>query len=192
MADAAVEKFRPTSGRVMGVIGLALAATIVAVALIDRDQDIPAYVVWVVLFVGVVIWAAMLRPLVWVTASRLVFRSMLSTISMPLAAIEHVVVSQVLAVRVGDRRYVSASIGKPLREQMRRGREEAPTPAESYGAFVETRIHHLAEEARAQAGIKRYSDEQVALAGQVHRAWAWPEVAALAISAVGFVVSLVV
>ena len=192
MADAVVEKFRPTSGRITGVLGLALAAVIVAVALIDRDQGIPAYVVWVVLFVAVLIWAAMLRPLVWVTASRLVFRSMLSTISMPLAAIEQVVVSQVLAVRVGDRRYVSASIGKPLREQMRRGREEAPTPTESYGAFVETRIHHLAEEARAQAGIKRYSDEQVALADQVHRDWAWPEVAALAISAVGFVVSVVV
>ena len=49
----------------------------------------------------------------------LVLRNMLSTIYIPLAAIEEVAVRQVLAVRAGDKRYVCAGVGRTLRQAMK-------------------------------------------------------------------------
>ena len=71
---------------------------------------------------AVLAWASMLRPALWATPDHLVMRNMLETVHVPLAAIEQLAVRQVLAVRAGDRRYVSTVVGRPLRKAMRPGR----------------------------------------------------------------------
>jgi hypothetical protein len=193
VAEEVVEQFRPTSGRVMGSAAVLMVVAVVVIGLWPGDQGIAPYVAWGAVFAGVLAWSAMLRPRLWATASHLVMRNMLSTISIPLAAIEQVAVRQVCAVRAGDRRFVSPVVGRSARE-IRRGHtpdNAPPLPDVAYADFVEDRIRILAEEARVEAGVGLMSDEQVALASGVRREWAWLEIAALGVTLVGFVVTLV-
>jgi hypothetical protein len=193
MAEEAIERFRPTSGRVLGAVGLALVVAVVAAGVLDRHGDLPVTMIAGAVLFGALIWSAMLRPGVWVTESDLVLRNMLDTVRIPLAAIESVVVRQVLAVGAGDSRYVSPAIGQSWRQTYKSTHGAAPkTATESYPVFVEERISHLAEEARARLGVQRYSDEQVALASGVRRQPAWAEISVLAVAGVVFVVSLLV
>ena len=191
MAEEPVERFRPTSGRLLGVVGLVLVAALVLAGILDNDGRLPVTMIAGAVVFGALVWSAMLRPGVWVTESDLVLRNMLDTIRIPLAAIESVAVRQVLAVGAGDSRYVSPAIGHTWRQTFKSSRGAAPqTATESYPVFVEERITQLAEDARARLGVKRYSDEQVALASGVRREPAWPEIAVLAVAAVVFVGSI--
>ncbi|MCW2794210.1 MAG: hypothetical protein JWO76_3308 [Nocardioides sp.] len=193
MNEEPVERFQPTSGRILGILGLVLAAGVIVIGLVDRDHGFPLPVVAGALAGGVLVWASMLRPRVWATQEHLVLRNMLHTAWLPLAAIEQVVVRQVLAVRVGEKRYVSPAVGRSWRQSIKTGRPTtAPDLAQSYPDFVEDRISRLAEDARAKAGVRLLSDEQLALASGVRRAWAWPEVVALVVSVGLFVLSLLV
>ncbi|WP_121258272.1 hypothetical protein [Nocardioides ferulae] len=197
--DPVIERFRSTSGPVWGVVGLLLVAVVVAFALVERgDATVP--LVTGALLVGALVWAAMLRPRVLAAGDDLVLRGMLDTVTVPLAAVDDVVVRQVLAVRAGERRYVSSAVGRSLRQSVRAERPGArgaapatPTGADvtvAYADFVEDRIRQLAEDARQRAGVRRWSAEQDALAAGVRREWAWPEIAGLAGLAVALAVSL--
>jgi len=201
MREEPVERFRPTGGLVSGVLALGFVVTVVVLGLADLAEGFPLPVVTAALVMGVLVWAAMLRPRVWATADELVLRNMLTTAFIPLAAIEAVVVRQVMAVSAGGRRYVSAAIGKPRSKRARwggRGTRETPfgsvrKPGEpAYADFVADRISHLAESARARQGIALCSAEQQALAAGVRRTRAWPEIAALVLACLLFVASLVV
>jgi hypothetical protein len=193
MAEEAVERFRPTSGRLLGVVGLVLVAALVLAGIFDNDGGLPVTMIAGAVGFGALVWSAMLRPGVWVTESDLVLRNMLDTVRIPLAAIESVAVRQVLAVGAGDSRYVSPAIGHTWRQTFKSTRGAAPkTATESYPVFVEERITQLAEDARARLGVTRYSDEQVALASGVRREPAWPEIAVLAVAVVVFVGSILV
>ena len=120
-------------------------------------------------------------------------RNMLHTARIPLAAIDQVAVRQVLAVSAGEQRYVSPAIGKTWRQTLRSGRARSePTATQSYPVYVEERISQLAEDARAQRGVRRFSAEQAELAGDARRSWAWPEIGGLALAAVAFVLVLLV
>lgn len=192
MSDEAVERFRPTSGRVLGLVALALAVFVVVIGLVDRTHGFPLPVVLAAVVFAILVWSSMLRPRVWATREHLVMRNMLDTAWVPLAAIEQVVVRQVLAVRAGERRFVSPAIGRSWRQTMKANKAtKQATALESYPVFVEERIAQLADDARAQRGITRFSDEQVALAAGVRRDWAWPEIVGLAASGVAFLASLV-
>ena len=192
MADEVVENFRPTSGRVTGGIALAMVTAIVLIGLLDQEQGFPPVVMWVSLVVGVVVWAAMLRPRLWVTTTDVVLRNMFSTVRIPLVAVEQIAVRQVVAVRAGDKRYVSPAVGKSWRQTLKSSKEPKPGATQSYPAFVEERLHQLTEEARAKTGVTLLSDEQLALADGVRRTWAWPELAALAVAVLGLLVTLAV
>lgn len=191
MAEEVVERFRPTSGRVLGVLGLALAALAVVVSFADGPGGFGASVVTGALALAAMTWASMLRPRVWATEESLVMRNMLEVITIPLAAVEQVAVRQVLAVRAGDKRYVSPAVGRSLRQTMSNRRRDPGVAPTSYPDFVEDRISQLADDARARRGIKRYSDEQVALGSEVRRQPAWPEIALVVVTLVAFVVTLV-
>lgn len=191
MAGEVVERFRPTSGRITGSIALLLVAAVVAIGVLDPERGFSPEVVWAALVVGVLAWSSMLRPRLWATGSRLVMRNMLTTVSVPLAAIEQVVVGQVCVVRAGDRRYVCPAVGKSWRQALRRDRPREPGTAVPYASFVEDRVRQLAEEARVAAGVALLSDEQLALADDVRRQWAWPEIVALVVACAGLVVTLV-
>lgn len=187
-----VERFQPTSGRVMGVIALVIAVAVVVIGIVDRNHGYPMSVVLGAVVFGILVWAAMIRPRVWATEEHLVMRNMLHTARIPLAAIEQVAVRQVLAVSAGEQRFVSPAIGRSFRQTMKSNRKAEQSATESYPVFVEERISRLAEDARAQRGVRRFSDEQAALAAGVHRTWAWPEIAGLALFGLAFLVSLFV
>jgi hypothetical protein len=77
-------------------------------------------------------------------------------------------------------------------EPRQSGRATARMAATAYPNFVEERIVQLADEACARRGVRRFSDEQAALAAGVRRTWAWPEIAAIAVFGVACLVSLLV
>lgn len=192
MAEDVVEDFGPSSGRITGVLGVAICVGIVVLGVAESARGFPPAVVWAALFGGVLFWAALLRPRVRVTESELRLRNMLTTISVPLAAIEQIVVRQVLSVRAGERRYVSSAIGKSWRQLMKSGRDTDPGANAPYPEFVEGRLHKLAEDARIREGIGLMSDEQLERAKGVSREWAWPEIVMLGFTGLGFVVALLV
>lgn len=195
--DAVVDRFRPTSGRVSGVIGLVLAAVVLVLALSARDTGTALGVAIAAVFGGILCWATLLRPTLWATREELVVRGVLRTDHLPLAAIDKVAVAQVLAVFVDGRRYVSPAIGYTARETINtrvRGRSgSAPvrSAADTYQVFVEERIMHLVGEARQRHHVRAGSPEQRELAAGVRRVWAWPELAGLVVTAAAFVVWLV-
>ncbi len=192
MPEDVVEDFPPSSGRITGVLGLGICVAIVVFGVVELDQGFPPAVVWTALFSAVLFWVATLRPRVRVTGSELRLRNMLTNISVPLASIEQIVVGQVLAVRVGERRYLSPAVGKSWRQSLKQDRARKPGVDAPYPVLVEERLQHLAEEARIREGITLMSDEQLALAKGVRREWAWPEIALLSFTALGLVVALLV
>jgi hypothetical protein len=132
----------------------------------------------------------MLRPSVTAEGDRLVLRNMFDTVSIPLAAIEKVVVRQFLAVAVGGRRYTNSAVGRSMRDIRRDDKRTVDAPDLSPGGLVESRIRRLAENQRASQGIAEFSDEQVALAEDVRRDWAWPEIGLLAAFGLALVVTI--
>ena len=171
-------RFRPTSGRIMGSLAVVAASTVVAIAFADRAA-VPASVVAGAVLLGVLGWASMLWPRVSVTAEDLVLRTMVEYQRLPLAAVENLAVRQVLAVRVGDKRYVSTAVGKPWRKAMVGDRPSARKDADrpvseiAYADYVEQEIRKRMEHARAVVGVGLLSDEQLALAAGVRRQPAW-------------------
>lgn len=194
MGEQSVERFRPTSGRITGAVALVVALAVVVLGFVDPGA-FPGPVIAGSLVVAVLVWASTLRPRVSLTDDDLVLRNMLDTVSIPLAAIEEIAVRQVLAVRAGEKRYVSPAVGRSWRQTLKSNRADKDVTLDpalaSYPDFVEQRIRRRCEDERAQRGIQRYSDEQVALAEGVRRTPAWPEIAALAATAVAFVATLV-
>jgi hypothetical protein len=188
--DDRVEYFKPTSGRLMGVVGLLAGLAVIVLVLIDGLHGSDLAVILATAFFGVLVWAAMLRPRVGVSQDVLVLRNMVTEAKIPLAAIEQLGLRQVLAVRAGDRRFVSPAVGRSLRA-MRKDAGTAPDPISNYCDFVEERIRYRMEDARARSGIALMSDEQLALASGVRREWAWPEALALVVTGVGFVLTLI-
>jgi hypothetical protein len=172
-ADPAVERFHATNGRATGYVGLGCAALILAFAIGAWDTGRPLGVAIVALLGGLLVWVVMLRPGMWATDRDLVMRSMYTTETIPLAAIDKVAVGQVTAVTVGEKRYVSPVVGYTARQTIKQraaaNNPEAKTAssADTYQVFVEERIVHLASEAK-----ERYGDET----GAVRRTYAWPEI----------------
>jgi hypothetical protein len=210
--EEGLEHFAPTSGRILGVLGLLLAAAVLVAWALDRDS-VPAAVAAAALAGGVLVWASMLRPRVSASRETLHLRNMLETVRIPLAAIDELLVRQVLTVRVGERKFVSPAVGRKLRKVMgasRRGgmvfgpelSERVPQEFEpvtdpgrpqtdvDYVDHVERRLRDLVAEARTRHGVRAYSDEAEALAAGVHREPAWPEIGALAVAILLLVIAL--
>ena len=116
--EAVVERFQPTSGRFSGWAAVLLSAAVVVAMVAYLDDGFPAWVGGVALLVGVLSWAAMLRPALWATEEHLVMRNLAETVHIRLAAVEELAVRQVLAVRAGDRRLVSTVLGRTWRKAM--------------------------------------------------------------------------
>ncbi|WP_193612111.1 hypothetical protein [Nocardioides lijunqiniae] len=200
MGEERPERFAPTSGRVMGLLGLTLSLGVVGIGLVDRD-GIADWVIAACALLALLFWAAMLRPRVSLVGDDLVLRNMLETVTIPLAAVEELAVRQLLAVRAGDRRYVSPALGKSRRALRRPAGGGAarvgrtPTSPDrihdvDYTDFVENRIRQRMEDARAARGIRPSSQEQVALASEVRRSPAWPEVVGVLVLSTALVVTL--
>lgn len=193
--DAETEVFRPTSGRITGALSLPVAAIVVVVAVLDGEGGFGPGIASAAALLGVLAWASMLRPGLSLTPEHLVMRNMLETIHIPLAAVEELAVRQVLAVRVGEKRFVSPVVGRPWRKLVRPGASQEADPSRPvtempYADYVEQQIRQRADDARARAGVRRGSDEQLALADGVRREPAWLPIALTALAAGAVVVSL--
>lgn len=189
--DDGVERLQPTSGRVTGALAVLLAASIALFGLLEGA--VPSGVAAGAALAGILAWAAMLRPALWVTRSDLVMRNMVATTSIPLAAIEELAVRQVLAVSAGDRRYVSPVVGRPLRRLVRpvKGATAEKVAEMPYADYVEDLLRRRADEARTVAGVRRGSPEQLALAAGVRREPAWLPIVLIGGGIVAVVVTLV-
>lgn len=208
--DVTVEKFAQNGGHFMAGLGvLVVVAMIVGWAL--APDEVGLWVPSLALVLALLIWTSTVRPRVLVQGSSLVLRNMFSTVRIPLAAIDEIVVRQVLAVRASDKRYVCAGVGRSLRQALKgsatqRAREQmggltgglaiafepAIKPGVLYADYVELRIRDLVKADRVRRGVTASSPEAGELATQAHREPAWPEIAALGASVLLFVVAVLV
>ena len=196
--DDVVERFRPTNGWFSGFVGLGTALVILVLALMAGDTGRPLGVAIGAALGGLLAWVALLRPALWATQRDLALRGMYHTDFVPLAAIDKVAVSQVLAVSAGGKRYVSPTIGYTARQTVkgkmnpRSDTGKVASEVDTHQIFVEHRILHLAQTSRDQLGITKGSPEQAALAADVRRTYAWPEIAGTALCLLAFVVWIIV
>ena len=191
-SDDVVERFHPTSGQVTGWLAVVGSAVVVLVGLAYLDDGFPPWVVGLALLVGVLAWAAMLRPALWATGEHLVMRNLVETVHIRLAAVEEMAVRQVLAVRAADRRWVSTVVGRSWRKAVT-ARPSASGEARegmAYADFVETRLYDLVDQARAAEGVRPGSKEQLALPDAVRRTPDRLPIALLAAATLVLVISI--
>jgi hypothetical protein len=192
-----VERFRPTSGRITGWLTVAAAVAVAGIGTAYLGEGFPSWVVAAAVLVGVLAWASMLRPALWVRdRDVLVMRNMLDTVHVRLAAVEELALRQVLAVRAGDRRWVSAVVGRSWRKTLTSGRRPAPAATDPavrvvYADFVEERLRRLVDDARDAAGVRPGSPEQLALPDAVRRERAWLPLALVLLAVLGLLLTLV-
>jgi hypothetical protein len=192
--DEVVERFHATSGRVTGWLAVVMSGAVFLGGVAYLDDGFPAWVAGVALLAGVLAWAAMLRPALWVTAEHLVMRNLAETVHIRLAAVEELAVRQVLAVRATDRRFVSTVVGRSWRKALAARRTAAsggagPQQGMPYADFVDDRLHELVDDARRAAGVRPGSAEQLALPDAVRREPAWLPVSLIALAVLVLVVS---
>jgi hypothetical protein len=193
-SEVVVERFQPTSGRFSGWAAVLLSAAVLVAMVAYLDDGFPAWVGGVALLVGVLSWAAMLRPALWVTEEHLVMRNLADTVRIRLAAVEELAVRQVLAVRAGDRRLVSTVLGRTWRKSMMARRapssKDGPHEGMRYVDWAEHRLRELVDAARDRAGVTAGSEEQRAMPDAVRREPALLPLALIGVAAVLMAVSL--
>jgi len=218
VATEDLQRFRPTNGRAMGVLGIVLCAALAAVFVTSASAATALPATLACAFAGVLVWAAMLRPTVSATSDELRMHTMFETVEIPLASIDTVLVRRYLLIRSGGRKYICPAISRSLRKTVRsemkwnggggnllmpgvsadgggRGPLVQDAAAEhdlAYPDFVEQQILHLARSDRARRGIEERSEEEYELGSRAVRHPAWLEIATLVVLGVAFVVSLVV
>jgi hypothetical protein len=211
VAPRPLERFKPTTGLFSGYAGLALAVFAFLYCALFVHTMVGLRVALAALFAGVVVWVTQLRPRVTAYPDELLLRGSVKDSRIPYLAIEEVTITQMLNVFAAGKRYVCIGIGKGIVSDVRqRAKQERAASkgntagrwrefsekaeraslderAMSYHTFVTTRIEELVDEARRNA--RRRGDET---APPVRTVWARPEVAALVVTALAFVVSLFV
>jgi hypothetical protein len=209
-----IQRFRPTNGRVMGVVGILLCVFVAVVLVAYESAAVAVPGVVGAAFVALLVWLAMLRPSVSASSTELTMRTLFETVWIPLASVDTVIVRRYLLVRSGGQKYICPAISRPLRRtvrnEMRWGGQQLMNPGLSeerlggsmktdvkdqgisYPDFVEQQIAALAANDRARRGIAERSEEEYELGSQVVRRTAKLELAALGVLALAFVVALVV
>ena len=211
-----VQRFRPTNGRLTGFLGLGMCALGVVVFAFSGSVHTRVSGLIGCAFAAVLVWAAMLRPQVAASKTELHMRTLLQSITIPLASIDTVVVRRYLLVRSGGNKYICPAISRSLRKTVRAemkwngggGNLLAPSlsPADptgslqtevkgehelDYADYVEQQITSLASNDRDRRGIEARSEEEYDLGAQVVRRTAWLEVVALVVLGTAFIVSLI-
>ncbi len=208
-AERVLERFKPTTGMFVGWAGVALAVFAVGYVVLTVHTLVGLRIALAAAFAGVLVWVSQLRPRVTAYTGRLKLQGSVRDTLLPYVLIDEVTMGQTLNVWVGERRYVCIGIGRSLVSDMRqrgkaarqgslagksRSREfsdkaEMAAPdqtARSYHTFVVTRIEELVDQAKRDLARRGGS-----AAGQhVRQPYAVPEIAALAVTGLAFVVSL--
>ena len=214
---ADVQTFKPTTGRVMGVLGLATAAFLGVMFVVSAPPAVAVPGVIACTIAAVLVWASMLRPGVSASQDDLTMRTLFETVTIPLAGIDTVLVRRYLLVRAGGTKYICPAISRSLRKTVRTelkwgggGTSQMISPGSAvandptvvaasqkarqgdidYADFVEERIKSLAAGARARKGIEERSEEEYELGQQTVRRPYWPVVVGLVVLVIAFVVTL--
>ena len=210
-AERVLERFKPTTGMFVGWAGVALAVFAVGYVALTVHTLVGLRIALAAAFAGVLVWVSQLRPRVTAYTGRLKLQGSVRDTLLPYVLIDEVTMGQTLNIWVGERRYVCIGIGRSLVSDMRqrgkaarqgslagksRSREfsdkaEMAAPdqtAMSYHTFVVTRIEELVDQAKRDLARRGGSTD-----GQhVRQPYAVPEIAALAVTGLAFVVSLMV
>ncbi len=213
-----VQTFRPTNGRVIGVLGLApvrrRGRAVRGVRLRPRRGPRAC---WRARSRASSCGARCFAPASPRRPTDLRIRTLSESVSIPLAGIDTIVVRRYLLVRAGGKKYICPAISRPLRKTVRtelkwKGSPQLLSPGLqmndtfssletqdpktgheiAYPDFVETQISTLADTARARRGIAPRSEQEYELGSQVVRRRAWPEIGGLAVLGAAFVVALLV
>jgi len=208
-----VHTFRATNGRVTGLLGVVLSAAVAVLFVVSERPGVAVPGVLGCAFFGVLSWAALLRPRVLATSRDLMMWTMFDRATIPLAAIDTVLVRRYLLVRAGGVKYICPAIGRSLRKTVRSEMKwqggsqilapglqvsdkiaaqtdvKAATDVE-YADFVEGEIMRLADLERIRLGIEARSEEEYELGAEAVRRRAWPEIVGVVVLGVAFVASL--
>ena len=215
-----IQRFRPNNGRIIGWVGVALAAAVAVVLVVGEPPRVAVPGVLGCALVAGLVWMSMLRPSIAATPSDLLMRTMFESVTIPLASIETVLVRRYVLVRAGGQKYICPAVSRPLRKTIRAEMkwsgggsgmqpgvsldrlsaatgESLQTDVKSeqdlaYADFVEQRIAALAANDRARRGIEERSEEEYELGSHVVRRTAWLEIGVLAALAVATAVALVI
>jgi hypothetical protein len=205
MSAEPVERFKPTSGYLVGYAGLASVAVTVGYAALRVHTVTGLQVALGAVLSGLVVWVTQLRSRAAAYPDRLLLKNALRDVEIPLVLVDEVAVRQTLNVWVGDRRYTCLGIGRSMRDLVqRRPGDDTPGPlgtsrlrefslmaqkagpeqtAMSYPTFVEVRVEELVEQARKQAAGR-------VCGARPRRSYAWPEIAGLVVAGLAFLASL--
>jgi hypothetical protein len=199
-----IERFRPTTGAVVGWSGLGMIALVVAYCLLEVHTVVGVRVVLGGLLGAVVLWVTQFRPRVTAYERGLLMLGSILDTMVPYGAVDDVRLGQTLVVRSGGRRFVCVGIGQSLGAETRRrlratghgntldlhrnyvfaGEQPAADqqePGMSYHEFVMTKINELLVAHPRPAEGER---------PPVQRAYAVPEVAALLVTGAAFLLSV--
>jgi hypothetical protein len=198
-----VERFKPTGGQFVGYAGLLAAAVALGYVVLFVHTLTGLQIALGAVFFGVVVWVTQVRPRATAYPRHVVLKNSVRDAHVPLAAVDEVAMGQTLNVWVGDERYVCIGIGQSIREDLKARRrkqdvtgggsrltqltlmaERASTDerAMSYQTFVVTRLEELVEQAKRERDVEPPPPARHVVA--------WPEVTALVVSGLAFVVGL--
>ena len=206
-AEQPVERFKPTTGGVVGWLGIAVAVGMIVYVSVAVHSRQGLQVGLGALFALVLVWVTQLRPRVTAYPRHLLLKGSVRDVAVPYVAVDELTMGQTLNVWVRGRRYVCIGIGKPLgydvRQRMRAhnqggvlgtnrvvdpsGRSDfrSRAPDLSYESFVMTRLGDLVAEARAEQRAAAVPAD-----ASVRPAYAVPEIVALVVTGLAFLASL--
>jgi len=202
-----VERFKPTSGQMLGYAGLACAVFALG------------YVAWAVhsttglriglgaVFFGAVVWVTQVRPRATAYPGHVVLKNAVRDAHVPLAVVDEVAMGQTLSLWVGEARYTCIGIGNSMRQDIRTKRRASLDAADigtsryselvqkanranlderamSYQTFVVTRLEELIDQAKREHARQQTDPASPRLVT------AWPEVTVLIVSGLAFLGSL--
>jgi hypothetical protein len=185
--------FRSTGNVLTGALTAVATLALAAFGAFYPDAGWPDWLVATMVLLAVVAYVAQIRPAAVLGESHLTLRNMLQTVHVPWAAVGEVLVQQILTVEVGERIF-DCPVGRSPRQikQDNARPVDHPVTEDSFGLVIENQIRQRAAEARARLGIEEASAEQAALANDVRRVRAWPEIVLLVAAVAGLVVAIVV
>ena len=198
-----VERFKPTGGQFVGYAGLVAAALALGYVVLFVHTVTGLRVALGAVFFGVVVWVTQVRPRATAYPRHVVLKNSVRDAHVPLAVVDEVAMAQMLNLWVGDQRYVCIGIGQSVREDLKARRrkqdvtgggsrltqltlmaERASTDerAMSYQTFVVTRLEELVEKAKREPAAEPHPPARYVVA--------WPEVVAIVVTGLAFLVSL--
>ena len=209
LANQPLERFKATSGQAVGWGGLIFAAVIVGYVVLAHHTLTGLRVALGMVLFALVVWMTQLRSRATLYPDRVVLRNAARDAVLPLVLVDAVTVRQTLNVWAGERRYVCVGIGRSARSMVKEGRRKgtgdgplgqgrwrqfaeqaeraAPDQtAMAYETFVVTRIEEVA------AAVQKTASPADVAAARARQEPAWPELVALAVVGIAFVISLLI